>query len=379
MVRPEAIFDALRDQGAQFFTGVPDSLLKDLCSYIANRCDPSTHIIAVNEGCAVGLATGHFLATGRPAVVYLQNSGLGNAINPLLSLVDPAVYGIPMLLIIGWRGEPGVADEPQHCAQGPATIPLLNALGIPSEILPEDESTAAQLAAELYKRAAKEGRPLALVVRAKTFTKEPPVRKRPCQYPLSREAVLAVCVSSLPRAAVTISTTGKLSQELFAMRAKAGDHGQDFLSVGAMGHASQIALGIALAQPTRPVYCFDGDGAALMHLGAWAAIGQFAPRTYRHIIFNNGAHESVGGQPTLGFEVDFVAIALGCGYRFARSVSQLTDLQAALAELETVHGPALLEIRVNLDIRPDLARPTRTPSETKWAFMQRLGSLGASL
>lgn len=371
MVPVSSFFDALKRGGADFFTGVPDSLLKDLCAYITEHAR-GAHVIAANEGNAVALAAGHHLATGRAAIVYMQNSGLGNTVNPLLSLADKAVYRIPMLLIIGWRGEPGVHDEPQHRAQGPLTIPLLRTLGIPHVILPQSERAAVRAAERAYARAQKEGRAVALVVRAGTFSPHA-LAAAPSSYPLTREAALHIALGELPKNAVVVSTTGKLSRELFEWRKeRGGRHGKDFLTVGSMGHASQIALGIALSKPRRPVYCFDGDGAALMHLGGWAIIGQEAPKQFRHVVFNNGMHESVGGQPTAGFDTDFPAIARACGYRVALAASNAHSLEVAMQKLRRAVGPAFLEIRVRGGSRKDLGRPTRTPLENKQDFMRTL-------
>ena len=378
MIRPETVFDALTSDGARFFTGVPDSLLKHFCAYILQACDATSHVTAANEGNAIALAAGHHLATGRAAVVYMQNSGIGNAVNPLLSLADPGVYSIPMLLFVGWRGEPGgKKDEPQHLSQGSATIPLLEAMRIPYGILPTSERTALTAIRKAYVRAKRENRPVALVVQEGTFSPAV-VEARPLgSYSLTREEALRGVVPLLPDDAVIVSTTGKLSRELFELRKESGaGHTRDFLTVGSMGHASQIALGIALAQPERPVYCFDGDGAAIMHLGGWAVIGQAAPRNLRHIVFNNGGHESVGGQPSAGYVVSFEGIAQACGYARAACASDGETLRASMMRLRKSHGPSLLEIRIRGGSRANLARPDRTPVENKQDVMRYLKKRG---
>ncbi|OGG48249.1 phosphonopyruvate decarboxylase [Candidatus Kaiserbacteria bacterium RIFCSPLOWO2_12_FULL_52_8] len=373
MVYPKTIFDALRGGGGHFFTGVPDSLLKNFCAYVSDHTNKRLHVIAANEGNAISLAVGHYLATGKVGVVYLQNSGIGNAVNPLLSLAGRGVYGIPMLLIIGWRGEPGIKDEPQHLTQGPLTLPLLTTLKIPHAILPQTDAKAVSVAQKMYERAKKENRPVAIVVREGTFAPYTSVAKKISRYPLTREAALEMCVSAIEEKAIVVSTTGKLSRELFELRKrKGGQHEKDFLTVGSMGHASQIALGIALAQPARPVYCFDGDGAAIMHLGGWVVIGQAAPKNFKHIVFNNGVHESVGGQPTAGYIAHFEDIARACGYKNAAVVSDPKKLRTALTRVKKLHGPALLEIRIKEGSRSDLGRPTRTPLENKKDFMSFL-------
>ncbi len=373
MVRPKILFDALQKKGVTFFTGVPDSLLKDFCAYVTDRARPTSHVIAANEGNAVAIAAGHYLASGQIAAVYLQNSGLGNAVNPLLSLAHAKVYAVPLLLIIGWRGEPGKHDEPQHLAQGPLTIPLLKTLGIAHAVLPADERKAIACVKQLVAKAKKENRPVALVVREGTFEAYKPKKQVGVDYPLTREVALHIMSAFVSENAVVVSTTGKLSRELFEHRQshKAGHH-RDFLTVGSMGHASQIALGIALAQPKRPVYCFDGDGAAIMHLGGWTVIGQAAPKNLKHIVFNNGVHESVGGQPTAGFVANFKKIAEASGYRDAVVASTSKDLKAGMAKLKKAKGPALLEIRIAGGSRKDLGRPTRTPLQNKKDLMKFL-------
>lgn len=373
MVRAAKIFDALQQKGVSFFTGVPDSLLKDFCAYVTDHTRPASHIIAANEGSAIAIAAGHHLATGTVAAVYLQNSGLGNAVNPLLSLAHPKVYAVPLVLIIGWRGEPGKHDEPQHLAQGPLTVPLLKTLGIVHAVLPTDERKALAMVKQLVTRAQKNNRPVALVVREGTFEAYKPQKKSGGDYPLTREAALHLMTAYVPDNAVIVSTTGKLSRELFEHRKseKTGHH-RDFLTVGSMGHASQIALGIALAQPKRPVYCFDGDGAAIMHLGGWTVIGQAQPKNLKHIVFNNGVHESVGGQATAGFVADFTQIAKASGYRDAVCATDARTVKAGMAKLKRAVGPALLEVRIGGGSRKDLGRPTRTPLQNKKDLMKFL-------
>jgi len=193
---------------------------------------------------------------------------------------------------------------------------------------------------------------------------------------MSREAAIARLVEEIEPNAAVVSTTGMISRELFEIRQRRGDPpGRDFLTVGSMGHSSSIAYGVALQQPERPVYCFDGDGAILMHLGSAAVIGQFAPANFKHILLNNGCHDSVGGQPTVGFGVRFGEIAQGCGYRYLGPVRDESSLGAIMAELKKMEGPALLEVTVRRGARKDLGRPTSTPLENKAGFMRMLGTL----
>ena len=264
--------ECLQEAGINFFTGVPDSLLKSFCAYVTDTCGKN-HVIAANEGGAVGLAAGRYLATGKPALVYMQNSGQGNAVNPLCSLVDPDVYSIPMVLLVGWRGEPGVKDEPQHVKQGKVTVSLFETLGIPTEVLPDDESAALELTRKMVERAKTESRPVALVVRKGLFAEYKLQNKKPDIASLPREQAIEGVLRALPKDAVVVSTTGMISREVYETRERLGqDHSHDFLTVGSMGHASMIALGIAKAQPNRKVYCLDGDGASIMQMGNMAIV-----------------------------------------------------------------------------------------------------------
>jgi phosphonopyruvate decarboxylase len=370
MIQPEHFVNWLEAAGVGFFAGVPDSLLADLCAYIEDRA--SSHVIAANEGAAVALAMGHHLATGGVGCVYLQNSGLGNCVNPLTSLVDPQVYGVPMLLVVGWRGEPGKSDEPQHVQMGAVTLAVLDAMGVPATVLPADEEEA-QAAVRRALDDAKERRGAhAIVVKKGTFSA---YRKAPTsdRYTLTREEAIAAVVAALPPDAVVVSTTGKPSRELYEIRVQRGEANDDLLTVGGMGHASQIALGVALAEPHRPVFCLDGDGAALMHMGSMAIIGTRASEQFRHVVLNNAAHESVGGQPTVAFDVDLCGVARACGYRAVARVESGEELSKKIADLLAAPGPAFLEIRVRCGSRKDLGRPTQSPAATKEAFMARLG------
>ena len=372
--------------GIDMFTGVPDSLLKNICAYITDTAPREKHIIAANEGNAVGIAAGHYLATGKPALVYMQNSGLGNTVNPLLSLADEKVYSIPMVLMIGWRGEPGVHDEPQHVKQGEVTLALLDAMQIPYIILEDVGQIPSQVALAMQRKA-----PVAIVIRKGTFGSYKLKNARSNDNPLSREDALKLVVDHLQDSDVIVSTTGKLSRELFEYREESrskgveenrskgvdekdnGIHGHDFLTVGSMGHSSSLALGIALEKPERRVFCFDGDGAFIMHTGALGIGASMKPRNFFHILFNNNAHESVGGQPTIGYELDAVGIAKASGYKHALRATTREEMLAALQQLGQIEGPALLELRVKIDSRDNLGRPTTTPIENKEAFMHELG------
>ena len=374
MVSVDKFYDALRHCGVSMFTGVPDSLLKNLCAYITDNSDAAHNIIAANEGAAVGIAAGHYLATREVPVVYMQNSGIGNAVNPLMSLADEKVYSIPVLLIIGWRGEPGVYDEPQHVKQGEVTLPLLDAMQIPYVVLSDEDDAAMTAVQMMITECKKFAKPHAIVIRKNTFGKYKLQKEAVNDYPLSREEALTRLVKAIGEDSMIVSTTGKLSRELFELREALGQgHGNDFLTVGSMGHSSSIALGIALEKPDRKIYCFDGDGAFIMHMGAISNIGALAPKHFVHVVFNNGAHESVGGQPTLGFGIDICSIARACGYREALTVTTEEEFSALSDRINALEGPVMIELRVRIDSRDNLGRPTTTPIENKEAFMNNLG------
>ena len=371
MLNVERLHKLLLSRGVDFYTGVPDSLLKDFSSYLFDHIPGDRHIIAANEGSAIGIAAGHYLATGRIPLVYMQNSGLGNSVNPLLSLNDSAVYGLPALMMIGWRGEPGTKDEPQHKKQGEVTLDLLDAMRIPYIILEDSEEKAREQVNRLISSAEEKSSPHAIVVRKGTFEKYRLANKPANDYPLSREDALKIVVDSLSDRDIVVSTTGKLSRELFEYREfKNQGHERDFLTVGSMGHSSSIALGIALNKKKRQVVCLDGDGAFIMHMGAISNIGDLAPGNYKHILFNNGAHESVGGQPTLGFGLDIPAIAKAAGYRRVITASTPEEMQEGVRSIMSGQGPSLLELRINAASRDDLGRPTSTPQQNRSDFMQ---------
>lgn len=368
------IEDFVKLLGADFYTGVPDSQLKALCNYLMDEygCDPAHHVIAANEGNAAALAAGYYLATGKVPVVYLQNSGLGNIINPVASLLNEKVYGIPCLFIVGWRGEPGVHDEPQHIFQGEITLPLLETLGIAYFVI-DKTTTEDQVEAKLdeYRALFAQGRQAAFVVRkgALAYSGKTVYRNT---HPMSREDAIRHILAVSGDDPV-VSTTGKASREVFEYRAAQNQgHGHDFLTVGSMGHSSSIALGIALQKKDRRVWCLDGDGAALMHLGAMAVIGASRPANLIHIVLNNEAHESVGGLPTVAGRVDLCAIALACGYRSALSADNPETLEETLAQAKAANCLTFLEVKCALGARDDLGRPTTTPQENKAAFMAAL-------
>ena len=373
MIRPQFFYELLQENGTDFFTGVPDSLLKNFCAYLTDTVDADHHIIAANEGCAVGLASGHYFATNTIPLVYMQNSGLGNTVNPLLSLADKAVYSVPLLLVIGWRWEPGVHGEPQHIKQGKVTCALLDAMEIPYAVLESDEEKAAVQIANAYKTIKERSAPFALVIRKGCFDSYTLKSNECVPAEMTREQAIEQIIGCMPSNTVFVSTTGMASRELYELREKNRQrHDADFLTVGSMGHASQIALGVALCKQDKTVVCIDGDGAALMHLGALSTIGTQKPQNMIHIVLNNGAHDSVGGQPTVGRKINLCAAALACGYDQALSVAAPEALLSNLKIAFASPGTVFIEVMVSKGARPDLGRPKSSPIENKRAFMALL-------
>ena len=371
MISPEYFYNYLLKNNIEFFAGVPDSLLKDICAYITDHSSKQNHIIAANEGNAIALAAGYHMATNKIPLVYMQNSGIGNAVNPLLSLTDEDVYKIPVLLMIGWRGEK--KDEPQHVKQGKVTTDLLEAMKIPYLILDADEQSAQKQIDEALSKIKETNTAFAIIIRKGTFEKYNIKQKVESNYALFREDAIKIIIDQLEGNELLVSTTGKTSRELFEYReALHQKHHADFLTVGSMGHASQIALGIAISKPNRKIICIDGDGAVLMHMGGFSIIGTQAPKNFLHIIINNGAHESVGGQPTVAFNIDIPKIAEANNYKYTASVSSAKELTNALESLSENSYPALIEVMTKIGSRDDLGRPTIKPVDNKNDFMQNI-------
>lgn len=373
-IKPTDFYDQLASHGVEFFAGVPDSLLKEFCLCIDDRISKEKHIIAANEGNAVALASGHYLAQNSLPLVYMQNSGLGNAVNPLLSLCDPDVYSIPLLVMIGWRGEPGgVKDEPQHVTQGRVQIELLEALGLPYEIISKDDNQFAEKISNVVEIAKNEKRPVALLIKKGTFEKYNTETQESDGQRMKREEALEIILENLDENAVIVSTTGKTSREIFEIREQKGQtHEQDFLTVGSMGHCSSIALGIALSKPHREVVCIDGDGAMLMHLGSLTSIASMQPKNFRHILMNNEVHESVGGQETAAKKLDLSAIVEAVGSSKVFKAETPNDLKTNITDFITCSGPSFLEVKIKPGSREDLGRPTIKPVDNKENFMKFL-------
>ena len=359
--------------GADFYTGVPDSQLRALCDYLMDTygIDPGHHVIAANEGNCTALAAGYNLATGKVPVVYMQNSGEGNIINPVASLLNDKVYAIPVIFVVGWRGEPGVHDEPQHIYQGEVTVRLLEDMGIPAFIV-RKETTCEELAAVMgeYREKLAEGRDVAFVIAKGALSYDNKVRYMNDNI-MSREEIIEHIVEAAGDDMI-VSTTGKASRELFEIRERKGqDHGHDFLTVGSMGHSSSIALGIAFNSDRR-IWCIDGDGAALMHMGAMAVTGSNKPHNMVHIVINNNAHETVGGMPTVADDIDLTGIAKACGYPYAVCVGDPDKLDRELRSAAARDELSFIEVKCAIGAREDLGRPTTTPAENKAAFIKEL-------
>ncbi len=356
--------------GAEFYAGVPDSQLQALGNFLMDHYGISDkHVIAANEGNCTALAAGYHLATGKVPVVYMQNSGIGNVINPVASLLNDKVYAIPCIFVVGWRGEPGVHDEPQHIYQGEVTIPLLEDMGIRTYVISK-ETTEEDVVAKMeeFRTILAEGKCVAFVVRKGALEYDKKVAYKN-EYSMNREEVIEHIVKASGEKPI-VSTTGKPSRELFEIREKNGQgHQYDFLTVGSMGHGSSIALGVALSKPEEKIWCVDGDGACLMHMGAMAVLGSKKPTNMVHIVLNNGAHETVGGMPTVAEDIDLVAIARGCGYPNAVCVDNFAALDEALDSAKNAKELTFIEVKCALGSRADLGRPTTTARENKENFM----------
>ncbi len=373
MVNPKDFVDALVGQHVTNYSGVPDSLLKNLCAYISDNVPSDKHLITANEGSAVALGVGQYLVSGNPSLVYMQNSGLGNAINPLLSLADELVYGIPMVVLIGWRGEPGVKDEPQHVKQGAVMEAMLTACDLPYKVIDGNIKNIFAVIESSVNLAKTKKSPVILLVKKDTFSEYKLQNTLPDISSLSREDAIREVVQATGTNDVCVSTTGMPSRELFEIRvANNQTHEKDFLTVGSMGHAGMIALGVAQSSQSRHVFCLDGDGASVMHLGNLTSIGQSGEKNFIHILLNNAAHDSVGGQPTCANHIDLPAIAKACGYQSALSIDQAESISGVVAAMKQSPGPHFLEIKIKKGARADLGRPTSKPCENKEALMKCL-------
>ncbi len=369
----EDLWGIFQKNDLDFFTGVPDSTFKEWMTFLDDNDGIALrNIVACNECEAVAIAAGYHLGTGKIGIVYMQNSGEGKAVNPLASLCDPEVYSIPVILMIGWRGEPGIKDEPQHKKMGRVMLPLLEVLDIPFKILPDKMEEAADVIGEIKEIAHQQSSPVALIVRNRVLDAYHSNKKRIDDFEMTREEAIKTIINELEEKAIIVSTTGKTSRELFEHRLACGRRAEDFYTVGSMGCASSIAFGISLQHRTKNVYVFDGDGAALMQMGAFSTIGHYKPENFTHFLIDNNSHESTGGQPTNSDSVDFVKVALACGYEFAEEVKTRKELVENISRIKSEKGPKILVIKVKKGSRKDLGRPSAPPLENKKQFMKHV-------
>ena len=349
MLNQERVFKTLADNGVTFFTGVPDSYLNGFCNYALAHCG-SRNVIAANEGNAVGIAAGHYFASGEIPLVYMQNSGEGNTINPLASLTDKAVYAVPMLLLIGWRGQGNTEpNHPQHKLQGEITGKILDIMHIPYSILSDSDAEFEVVIAKAVRYCAETRQPYGLIAPKGVMADPDKPNNVDDVYPMSREEAIEVILDHMPRDTIYSATTGRATRELFFLRERRGESKEhDFLNVGSMGHASSVALGIAMEKPDRHVVALDGDSAAMMHMGALTMVSKVSAPKFLHVVLNNGAHESVGGQPSAGHLVDFTKIAEACGYQtVGRPVTTEAELIAAIEELKDCGKASFIDCRIH--------------------------------
>jgi phosphonopyruvate decarboxylase len=372
MISPSLLFNLLKNHGIVFYAGVPDSLLSDFSFVLESHRNEISHTISANEGLAVSLACGHHLATGKTPAVYLQNSGLGNMINPLVSLSHSSVYQIPMLLIIGWRGEPMKVDQPQHRKQGEITPSLLNSLDVPYSIVDADtdiKAVTSKTIADIQQLK----KPHALLFKKKCFSQETLPFQEVQKTELNCRTAINQIISTAGKNSVFVTSTGHISRIMHESRAERGDsNGCDFLNVGAMGHTAQIALGIAMEKPEKKIYCLDGDGALLMHMGGLTTIGKKRPNNLVHILLNNGCHASVGGHPTVAFDLDLEKIVQGCGYPIAMKTTDEAGLIDSLKKIRNIDSLVFLEIIINTDVDDLPVRPEDSTLNRKENFMNYL-------
>ncbi|XMB72275.1 phosphonopyruvate decarboxylase [Mycoplasmatota bacterium WC30] len=371
MINTKEFYLELKNNDVNFYTGVPDSLLKYFCACISDN-ESENHIIAANEGNAIAIGTGYYLATKKIPLIYMQNSGIGNTVNPIISLTSDSVYSIPLLLIIGWRGQPGIKDEPQHINQGKITEDLLKVLDVEYEILSIEEDEYKEQINRLLLKAKTDLKPKALIVRKNSFSDYS--YKNDIKYitDISREDALEVILDNLDKSTYVFSTTGKTSREVFELREKYNQtHEKDFLTVGSMGHTSSIALGFSKYNLANTI-CIDGDGALLMHLGSLAVNKSHGKENFKYILINNYCHESVGGQKTVFNNVNATQLFKSVGFYYCKTVDNLADLEKVLKSKEFINNSYAIEVLVRTGARKDLGRPTISPKECKNNLMRKI-------
>ena len=375
MLDQEKIYNLFVENGVSFFTGVPDSYLNGFCNYILKNAPANKNVIAANEGNAIGIAAGHYMATKEVPLVYMQNSGLGNTINPLASLCDENVYKIPVILLIGWRGQPDTGDWAQHKLQGEITPKLLEVMNIPYAVLDDDYERSSEKIVKAIKESRATRKPYGLIAPKGVMAGEK-LNNKDDVYPLSREEAIEIVLNEMPENTIYSATTGRATRELFFLRERRNEtKNHDFLNVGSMGHASSVALGIALEKPDRKVVVFDGDSAAIMHLGALTMMSKLNVPNYIHVILNNGAHESVGGQPSAGHLVDFTKIADASGYNtVGKPVTNKAELIDAINKLKNSGKASLIDVRIHKGLNGKLPEIVFSHKDAIDALIKELNS-----
>jgi len=374
MITSTELFKLFQKYEFSFFTGIPDSTFKDWMKFlIENNNKVLTNIIPCNECEAIAICAGYYLATGKIGVTYMQNSGFGKTVNPLTSLCNPEIYSIPVLLMIGWRGEPGKIDAPQHKKMGRIMNLLLKDLEIPFSILNYDINEIEKEIIKAKEYMEKNKAPYALIIKKGIIKDNNSDKKIPAIYELTREHALELIINFFNQNEIFISATGKTSRELYEYREKFKEISQkDFLMVGSMGCAASIGLSIALQKKDRKVIILDGDGALIMQMGVLATIGYESPPNLIHIVIDNESHESTGGQPTVSKILNIKEIALNCNYKYATLILSKKDLENELIKVKNVEGPSMVVVKVNQGSRKDLGRPKISLIELKNNFMKYL-------
>jgi len=357
MIKIESLFSYLKKKNITFFTGVPDSILKE-SKYILDKLEFKNHIVAHNEGGAIGIGAGYYLKTKKIPCVYFQNSGLGNAINPLVSMVHKNVYSIPMLLLIGWRGAPKISkDEPQHLLQGKITEKMLKLMNI--RYCTIDHTKDFKQLGKIIDISKKKQVPVACLIKKNTLKKnfDEIKKKKVDKIKLKRHEIIDFIIRKNYKNIKIFSTTGYTSRELYQLRKFNKSNTKDFLNVGAMGHTSMIALGYSLKNKKHKTLCLDGDGSLIMHMGTLPVIGENQIKNFKHIVFNNEVHESVGGQKTPQKNTNFKKLSLSCGYSKYFFSNSLSDFKKKYALFLKSNGPSFYEIKISSGSLKNLERP----------------------
>jgi len=355
MIKVNSLINLLKKNNSNFFTGVPDSVLKEL-SYSLQKKNKNNHIIATNEGAAVSLGIGHYLSTKNVPCIYMQNSGLSNALNPLISIAHEKVYSIPLILIIGWRGSPRIKDEPQHNVKGKITESILKLLNIKYTII-RSNSDLKKFDKQI-KIAKKKNTIVACLIEQGTLEKIERTNKRNDFYKLNKEFFLKTLLQIIDKNTKIIASTGYNSRELMYLRSKYNiTKNKDFYMVGGMGHTASVALGYSLSSKKKTI-CIDGDGSLLMHLGSIKTAGTFANKNFKYILLNNNSHDSVGGQNTYANDINFKKLSISLGFKNFYSIKDGKNLKKNIQDFLKSNTLNFLEVKVSNSKIKKLPRPT---------------------